>query len=223
MLHRAGFARRGLLAASTFPLIIGLLPWASPAAVERDTFPIDRSAAIATYEADPNTWADGPVQYLMLPDEVETWKDLATVDDRRNFMKWFWDRRDDDLRDNVNPTRDAFYQRVAEANRRFAGVFPKGWKSDPGRVWVILGRPDNIHNDGLVVTVWTYFTRGRQRAFTNAYGEMQLAFIESAPGQKEIVGDLGVGQFPFELQQAFDYTREAMIINPDLEFHATSH
>jgi GWxTD domain-containing protein len=214
-------AQRGLLVVSAIPLIAALLPSASPA-VDADTFPTDRSAAIAAYEADPSTWADGPVQYLMLPDEEKAWNKLSSVDDRRDFMKWFWDRRDDDLRDNANPERDAFYQRVAQSNQRFAGIFPKGWKSDPGRVWVVLGRPDNIHNDGLTVTVWTYYTRGRHRAFTNAYGELQLAFIESAPGQKEIVGDLGVGVFPFELQQAFDYTRKAMIVNPDLQFHASS-
>lgn len=206
----------------TMMMIAVLLAAAAPttaAAEPQDRFPTTGQEALTHYEARVGDWLDGPVQYIVLDEERVTWEALETAAAREAFKAWFWNRRDPDLRDRVNPFKEAFYERVARANERFSG-FPKGWKSDRGRVWVILGRPDNIRRQvrGRELTVWTYFTRGRDRAFGNAYGEMQVAFVQRSPSDYEIYGGFAPGQYPFYLQQAFELTRRAAIQDPFLEF-----
>ena len=188
-----------------------------------DEFPEIGAEAMAYYESDLANWASGPVKYLMLDSERDLWKELETDAERADFVAWFWDRRDDDLRDVKHPFKIAFYQRVAEANDRFSG-FPRGWKSDQGRVWVTLGRPDSIRprftrgGDGQV---WVYFTNGRDRAFANAFGEVHVAFARIR-GQNEIVGGFGgPGVFPLYVQRAFEYTRLAAVVDASLPFRGT--
>ena len=73
-------------------------------------------------------WKDGPVEYIMLPYERDEWRELDNDEHRRQFIAWFWGRRDLDARDDQHEFRTGFYQRVAYANQRFRG-FPRGWRS----------------------------------------------------------------------------------------------
>jgi hypothetical protein len=69
--------------------------------------------------------------------------------------------------------------------------------------------------------VWTYFTVGGNvsRAFSTNTGEYYVYFIEERLGNPEIFDfRMGAGVWPLELRQVFQYTREALVFNPQLEF-----
>lgn len=186
------------------------------------TFPTDAAEALAVYESNIDSWADGPVEYLMLEHERDVWKRMTSVEDKERFIRWFWERRDEDLRSEGNAFREAFYERVAEANRRFRG-FPRGWRSDRGRVWVVLGRPDSIRgHPSLALDIWTYYTTGRERAFASTYGEITIGFRRTGPASHEILGDLAPGVWPHYVLEAFEYTRQAAVTNSDLGLRSAS-
>ena len=127
---------------STVAFLLFLAGFASiTAAGGQDLYPTTAEEAIAYFEGQVDEWLRGPVDFIILDDERDQWKELETTEQRRAFIDWFWARRDVDLRDSRNPFKLSFYERVATANQRFRG-FPRGWKSDRGLVWVIIDRPD---------------------------------------------------------------------------------
>ena len=180
----------------------------------------DPQEAMVYFESRIDDWADGPVQYLMLKEERDIWRDLTGDEERQRFIDWFWTRRDTDTRDDAHPFKMGFYQRVATANRRFPD-FPRGWRSDRGRVWIVLGRPDAMSTDmATELTIWTYYTVGTGLGFASTMGEMHVLFEQVDVSTYEIYGGLGTGTWPAFVLQAFDYVNRAIVNNgdPHLEF-----
>ena len=209
-----------LFALTAAAIVLAGGPWAatfSRGATSGTQMPTDPAEAMAIFEGDVEKWANGPVSYLFLREELEGWEELETDEERRGFIRWFWDRRDDDLRDNQHPFREGFYTRVASANQRFSG-FPRGWKSDRGRVWIILGRPDNLRTDfATELEIWTYRTYGGILRSSSEMSEMQVSFIRVRVSTRRIHGGIGPGAWPAYLLRAFDIVNHALIENPSLK------
>ncbi len=207
-------ARPTLLAiAATFFAVAYL---AAPAAASAQ-LPTEPFEAMQVFEENVGKWNGGPVQYLFTSEEFDIWKELDDDEERRDFIQWFWDRRDDDLRDRQNPFKEDFYTRVATANQRFAG-FPRGWKSDRGRAWIILGRPDGMRAGGLRTELWSYNTYGGILKTSSFMGQMEVGFVKVNTATWEITGGIGPGAWPPYLLRAFDIVNRALIENPDLEW-----
>jgi len=202
-----------LAIAATF-FAVAYLAVPAAAAAQLPTEPFE---AMQVFEENVGKWNGGPVQYLFTSEEFDIWKELDDDEERRDFIQWFWDRRDDDLRDRQHPFREGFYTRVATANQRFAG-FPRGWKSDRGRVWIILGRPDGMRAGGLRSELWSYNTYGGILKTSSYMGEMEVGFVKVDTATWEITGGIGPGAWPPYLLRAFDIVNRALIENPDLEW-----
>lgn len=214
--------------ALTLALAVGCLLWA-PAVTAQDSFPEDAGSAMRVYEDEwpIEDWADGPVQYLLLRHERDIWKKLTSDQERREFVAWFWNRRDPDPRDEVSPLRQEFYTRVAYSNQRFSG-FPRGWRSDRGRVYIILGPPTGGMRrvsqgfggrcQGYQGELWTFRTMGM--AFSASMGEFFVLFIETRANTYEVCDPvmLGAGGYPAELSRALEITQDAWVLDDVTEF-----
>ena len=195
----------------------------------KDLFPRSGDDTLALHEGDADRWLDGPVRFIALDEERKAFEALATTAERQAFIDWFWARRDDDLRDDRNPYRVEFYERVAQANARYHD-FPRGWRSDRGMVHVVLGRPDAIRpqlGGTAEAAVWTYYTvgpRARDRDFGSAGGEISIAFVKSdyRAGYRIYGGFGGPGVLPLYVRDAFRYTRAATIVDPHLTLDAVN-
>ncbi len=217
MLLRCAFRLVALTVAAT---VLSAGVWAAPFSRDASSamqMPTDPAEAMAVFEGDVEKWADGPVSYLFVSEELAEWKDLETDEERGEFIQWFWDRRDDNLRDRQHPFKAGFYTRVATSNQRFS-EFPRGWKSDRGRVWIIFGRPDALTaNRAGDLDVWTYNTYGGILRSSSNMGEMQVAFIRVGVGNREIYGGIAPGVWPAYLLSAFRIVNRALIENPSLK------
>jgi GWxTD domain-containing protein len=174
-------------------------------------------------------WADGPVSYIMLDYERDAWKELDSDEHRQQFINWFWQRRDLDGRDDTHEFRGGFYERVAHANQRYR-EFPRGWRSDRGRVFVSLGPPSGgarrieLRNWGRCSAEygeqWIYYTN--TMAFSAQFGEFMVLFVENGPGQFEICEPtmMGLGGWPLEVRQAMEITNAAVVVDNVTEFTA---
>lgn len=189
---------------------------AAPAAASGQ-MPTDPAEAMRVFEENVRKWGDGPAQYLFTREERGIWKKLDNDEQRRDFIQWFWDRRDDDLRDRQNPFKEGFYTRVGTANQRFSG-FPRGWRSDRGRVWIILGRPDGMRASGLGRDVWTYYTYGGILKSSSVLGQMEVGFVKVDTATWDIAGGIGPGAWPAYLLQGFDLVNLATIEDRTLEW-----
>ncbi|NKB87158.1 MAG: GWxTD domain-containing protein [Acidobacteria bacterium] len=189
-----------------------------------DELPRETLAAMKYFESDPDLWAEGPVRYILLDGEREMLKDLETREERAAFMQWFWDRRDTDLRDGVNEARIGFYERVAEANRKY-NDFPRGWKSTRGEIHIVLGRPDSVRPSmgaRTEATVWTYYTVGPaalNTSFGSVGGEVAIAFVKDHHRSRyQIYGGFGgPGTLPLYVRDALAYSKLAAIVDPSLK------
>jgi len=90
-------------------------------------------------------WLNEDVVYIISPDERNAFGQLATNEEREQFIEQFWLRRSSnpDLPDN--DFKEEHYRRIAYANEHYASGIP-GWKTDRGRMYIIWGPPDEIES-----------------------------------------------------------------------------
>ena len=86
-------------------------------------------------------WLEEEVVYLITPTERQVFLDLGTDREREFFVEAFWRHRDPTPGTDKNEFREEHARRVAHANRRFLGAGKPGWKTDRGKVYIILGEP----------------------------------------------------------------------------------
>src|SRR2546425_12073682 len=117
---------------------------------------------ITDYDAPTALWREGPVRYLLTKDEDDAFRALATDEDRAACIHRFWASRDPVGSTPENEYRAIFYARVADATRRFTDSTKPGWKTDRGKIFILLGPPDDLEQevvrDDFVPDsiVWTY-------------------------------------------------------------------
>lgn len=88
-------------------------------------------------------WLDEDVKYIITNDEKKVFLQLATDEERENFIESFWIRRDPTPDSMENEFKEEHYRRIAYANERYASGIP-GWRTDRGRIYIAYGPPDEI-------------------------------------------------------------------------------
>src|SRR5713226_6505783 len=88
-------------------------------------------------------WLSEDVIYIISPEERSAFLQLATNEEREQFIEQFWLRRsgNPDLPDN--DFKEEHYRRIAYANEHYASGIP-GWKTDRGHMYIVWGPPDEI-------------------------------------------------------------------------------
>jgi GWxTD domain-containing protein len=90
-------------------------------------------------------WPKEDVSYIITDAELKAYNALKTDDERENFIKDFWDRRDPNPDTAENEFREEYYERIQYANEHFTSGIP-GWKTDRGRMYIRWGKPDEIES-----------------------------------------------------------------------------
>jgi len=88
-------------------------------------------------------WLNEEVIYIISQNEKEVFKSLRTDEERENFIKAFWRRRDPTPEIPFNEFREEHYRRIEHANKNFFEG-RTGWRTDRGRVYIMFGPPDFI-------------------------------------------------------------------------------
>src|SRR3954470_23623999 len=166
-------------------------------------------------DKDDKRWLD-EVRPLMLPDEEKTYKDLKDKADRLEFQKIFWARRDPDLETPDNEFQATYNTERAEADRQFKVGGQAGSATDCWRVYLLLGKPDDMKQDKVsgdapslrTAEVWTYRDRPGQ---TFAGGQVQIAF------EKDCQLPQGA-----RLGEQLNRVAESKILHPNLAYSKTT-
>jgi GWxTD domain-containing protein len=109
-----------------------------------------------------SSWLVGPVARLATPAEVKAY--LAVQDDAQAqaFIDRFWQSRNPTPDRPVNPLRDTFEKRAAEADRLYSEAGYLGRRTDRGAVYVLYGPPQKTEYQSSPdpgnpnLEVWTY-------------------------------------------------------------------
>ncbi len=107
-------------------------------------------------------WLDEEVVYIMTSLEREVFLQLTTDRERDLFIEAFWKHRDPTPSTPENEFKTEHYRRIQYANHFFGRQGPRpGWKTDRGRIYIILGEPNDIQRfEGKTQTypaeIWFY-------------------------------------------------------------------
>ena len=94
-------------------------------------------------------WPSGPVRYLLTRADEEEFGKLADDRARALFIVRFWQRWDPTPGTLENEVRREFWGRAVEANRRFKDSARPGWKTDRGKIFILLGEPYDVTVDEM--------------------------------------------------------------------------
>jgi GWxTD domain-containing protein len=90
-------------------------------------------------------WLEEEVVYIIGPREKEVFSKLENARDRDLFIEAFWKHRDPTPGTPENEFKTEHYRRIAHVNHFFGRTAPKpGWRTDRGRMYIILGEPNDI-------------------------------------------------------------------------------
>ncbi len=106
-------------------------------------------------------WAEGPIWYVMATAEYDAYRALRTEEERRTFIRDFWDGRDPIPDTPDNEVEREFWRRVNLADEHFGQGVKPGWKTQRGKLFILLGPPLNTEEDRILedrwsTTRWTY-------------------------------------------------------------------
>jgi GWxTD domain-containing protein len=165
-------------------------------------------------------WVDEEVVYIITKRERDVFLKLQTDKERDIFIEAFWKHRDPLPETPRNEFEEEHYRRLNYANATFGRSSPlPGWKTDRGRIYILLGEPRNIEQytnvNGVYPTeIWFYMgdeAVGLPPGFNliffkrNGVGDYVL-YSPSADGPQALIADT---------QSAFLNTPSGRAMNDD--------
>src|SRR5882757_9808518 len=141
-------------------------------------------------------WLNEDVVYIISPEERNAFGQLATNEEREQFIEQFWLRRSSnpDLPDNE--FKEEHYRRIAYANEHYASGIP-GWKTDRGRMYIVWGPPDEIESHPTGGTYDRPMEEGGGSTSTYPWETWRWRYLESM-GENvimEFVDPTGSGEY----------------------------
>jgi len=82
-------------------------------------------------------------KYIMPPNEYEKMEKSITHSDRIKCIEFFWENYG-----SLN-MRNEFESRIKFANENFSNSFKRGWRTDPGRIFLLYGQPEDKVNETI--------------------------------------------------------------------------
>jgi GWxTD domain-containing protein len=90
-------------------------------------------------------WLEEEVVYIITPKERDVFLQLESDRGRNIFIEAFWKQRDPNPNTLENEFKKEHYRRIDYANQWFGRESPgPGWRTDMGRIYIILGEPYSI-------------------------------------------------------------------------------
>jgi GWxTD domain-containing protein len=141
-------------------------------------------------------WAEGPLRYLLSPEEVRTYSRIGGDLERAEFVARFWLARDPIPDTPENEFRREFERRVAFADEKFAEGPTRGSLTDRGMVFVMLGPPSGTIRRPLTVE-------------EDASPMLPMIGRQSAPASRTSIG-LRASDQPSNWKEIWTYRRKAL-------------
>jgi GWxTD domain-containing protein len=146
-----------------------------------------------TEEQAVKLWIEEIASYIITKSERTVFESLTTSEERVRFIETFWKRRDPTPETPENEYQIEHYRRLAYVNRFFGAGRP-GWRTDRGRLYILLGPPDVIDSDPMgrqmhqyPTEVWIYHRPAHPRLPPN----MEIAFVDTRlTGEYELTFNL---------------------------------
>jgi len=175
-------------------------------------------------DKDGKKWLDG-VAPIILPDEEKAFRNLKDKADQVEFQKIFWARRNPELESPTNEFKAEYEKARAEADAKFKGLGPAGSNTDCGKVFILLGPPDEIKKDqltdgGNTAAGALQGPQGLSRRGPETWTFKDRGTIKFKDGQVKIQFDSDCRLPPGgHINEQLTRVAETKIAHPDLDYH----
>jgi GWxTD domain-containing protein len=216
----------------TFTLIVLCLPAGSAQKRVPTNKEIDRYI---------KTWREKIAYYLITKEETKIFKKLKSNEEKLQFIKFFWDRRDPNPKTPKNEYRDEVLRRIGYADKAFSIGKKPGWKTPMGHLYIIFGPPSEVHPgvdaEQRRSITWTYYqTPGDvlpahysitfvDHSGNGDYRVVDLRYLGEVYSQwfsEQLHNPAGSPFLPPTLAQAIERVKERMILNKEMRFEPGS-
>jgi GWxTD domain-containing protein len=190
-------------------LTFGLIPGAAAA---QEEIKIDKKIKDKPYTLKKDKFFN-ETQLIMTKDEVEIYKHLADNAARELFIEDFWEKRDPTPGTEANENRIEYEHRIEYVERFFKEKIGtgRGWDSDRGKVYLLLGEPDERSTQqGTIIDRFGHAKRVLKEIWIYNYHRLYLEFSDA-----DGFGIYRLGNWSPSLLSAFE--RAKFIINPTKE------
>ena len=114
------------------------------------------------------------ILYIASPSDIEYMEAGETETEKIKRFLQFWKSKDPSPGNEENQVFEEYFSRVSFANDNFSSYI-KGWRSDRGMVFIILGPPNNIDRhpfeyDSKPYEVWQYYDLNKSFVFIDRTG-----------------------------------------------------
>jgi len=100
-------------------------------------------------------WLEEEVVYIITSKERDVFRKLETDKERDIFIEAFWKHRDPTPGTPGNEFKEEHYRRLSHAREFYGRGTPlPGWKTDRGRIYIILGPPQYIETYDTIMGVY---------------------------------------------------------------------
>jgi len=172
-------------------------------------------------------WLEEVVPYIITDAEREVFISLPTEADRGKFIESFWKNRDPDPQTPENEFKIDYYNRIALANKFFGYSGIQGWRTDRGKIFIMLGPPSEIQRE-MTPTQTSYSAFHGPKEVWNYWGlpnpnlpyNMEFVFVDKfGSGNYVLENSLRLtemGSSPFDIDSMhyffddMEYLSEAM-------------
>jgi GWxTD domain-containing protein len=112
--------------------------------------------------------------YIATQSELDYVNDAQTKEEKAKRYMEFWKKKDPSPSTEENEVFNEYYRRIDYANEHFSH-YVKGWKTDRGMVFILLGAPNNVDRhpfeyDSKPYEIWQYYQMNRQFIFVDETG-----------------------------------------------------
>jgi GWxTD domain-containing protein len=113
-----------------------------------------RTAAAPGLSAELRAWPEGPVRWLLLPEDRRAWARVRSDAEARALIEWFWARREGAAGPGESSFRELFEARVEAADHLYGEGEVRGSLTDRGRALILLGAPSYIQLTHRPALAW---------------------------------------------------------------------
>lgn len=178
-----------------------------------------------------DSWTQGPPSLILTDAEKDVYRKLKAPEEKMQFIKIFWLRRDPILRTTENEFKLEFYRRVDFANQNYAEGNLPGWQTARGQVYIQFGPPSRIDTQSVPdssrpALLWVYDKPPSKAIPPNEvlmfiYHEFRYVLAPPNPNpgdsigeaQRQIDANFRYQLIPSQVQQAFADVRNSNVID----------
>lgn len=126
--------------------------------------------------------------YIATPWEWDSLQSATSRKEKRQALLEFWRKRDPSPLDRDNRPMEVFYKRLEYANFNYGAMGKEGWRTDRGRIYIVLGEPSYIERNPYQATqkpyeVWEYRDLGTRYYFVDQYLLGDYRLVTAPPRQ----------------------------------------